>query len=179
MIKRIIGAVLFTLSLSTAQDPILGDLPRVPQRWDEIRQYLALSETQVAALEEVMRNRSQAEQQIHQQIAEKERQMYGLLQQGSNDASTIGRLMVDINNLRRQLPLNGAPYRTQALAALNDPQKAKLAPLVEAVKLQPSAWQAIQLNLIDNPVVPDARILPFPMPLTRSAGAAESAMNAQ
>jgi hypothetical protein len=162
--KRIIAAVLFTLSVSVAQDPAIGVIARVPQPWDQLRQYLVLSEAQVATLEQIMRSRSQAEQQIHLQISEKQRQMYGLLEQGSNDSATIGRLMVEINNLRRQLPLKGDPYRTQALAVLNDAQKAKLGPLTEALRLQSPAWQAIQLNLMDSPSVPDVRILPYPMP---------------
>jgi hypothetical protein len=151
----------------------MGMIARVPQAWDQLRQYLVLSDAQVSTLEQIMRNRSQAEQQIYLQISEKERQMYGLLQQGSNDSATVGRLMVEINNLRRQLPLKGDPYRTQALAVLNDSQKAKLPPLTEALKLQSSAWQAIQLNLMDNPAVPDVRILPYPMPLVGPAAPAE------
>jgi hypothetical protein len=179
MMKRVIATLLFALSTSIAQDPntTTAILPRVPQQWDELRQYLLLSEAQVSTLEQIMRNRSQAEQQIYLQISEKERQMYALLQQGSNDAGAIGRLMVDINNLRRQLPLNGAPYRNEALAALNDAQKAKLGALVDALKLQSPGWQAIQLNLIDNPVVPDVRILPYPMPSMGLASSAEPAIN--
>ena len=177
--KRLITTLLFALSTSVAQDPDATTIapPRVPQHWDELRQYLVLSEAQVSTLEQIMRNRSQAEQQIYLQISEKERQMYALLQQGSNDAGSIGRLMVEINNLRRQLPLNGAPYRTEALAAMNDAQKAKLAALVEALKLQSPAWQAVQLNMMDSPRVPDARILPFPMPSSGLAATAEAAIN--
>ncbi|HYI95507.1 MAG TPA: hypothetical protein VEX68_18340 [Bryobacteraceae bacterium] len=176
--KRVIATVLFAISTSVAQDPgNTAILPRVPQQWDELRQYLVLSEAQVSTLEQIMKNRSQAEQQIYLQISEKERQMYNLLQQGSNDSTTIGRLMVEINNLRRQLPLSGAPYRTQALAAINDAQKAKVGALVEALKLQSPAWQAVQLNLMDSPHVPDARILPYPMPSSGLVSTAEAAIN--
>ena len=163
--RRVIATLLFAMSSTVAQNPDdLSIMPRIPQQWDELRQYLVLSDAQLSTLEQIMRNRSQAEQQIYLQISEKERQMYTLLQQGSNDAGTIGRLMVEINNLRRQLPLSGGTYRTQALAAINDAQKAKVAALVEALKLQSPAWQAVQLNLMDNPHVPDARILPYPIP---------------
>ena len=176
--KRVIATLLFAMSTTVAQNPeSLAILPRVPQQWDELRQYLVLSDAQVSTLEQIMKNRSQAEQQIYLQISEKERQMYGLLQQGSNDAGTIGRLMVEINNLRRQLPLSGGPYRTQALAAINDAQKAKVAALVEALKLQSPAWQAVQLNLMDSPHVPDARILPYPMPSPSLGATAEAGIN--
>ena len=179
MIKRITAAALFFLSVSIAQDAGTTTISRIPQQWDQLQQYLVLSDAQVATLEQIMRNRSQAEQQIYTQISEKERQMHGLLQQGSNDAATIGRLMVEINNLRRQLPIKGDPYRTQALAVINDAQKAKLAPLAEALKLQSSAWQAIQLNLIDSPVIPDIRILPYPLVSAGPAAPAEPAVDAQ
>jgi Spy/CpxP family protein refolding chaperone len=166
---------LAAFSLLIAQDPGIS-LPRPIPAWDEVKQYLVLTDAQMATLEQIRQSRSQAEQAIYQQISAKEREMYGLLQQGSNDSATIGRLMVEINNLRRQLPLNSAPYRTQALAALTDAQKAKLAPLAEALRLQSPAWQAVQLNLVEGPA-PNNRILPYPMPLITEAASPEAAVN--
>lgn len=169
---RLIAAAILSLSTMFAQDNT-GLLPRPQPQWDELRQHLVLSEAQVTTLEQVYRSRQDAEQAIYRQIAEKQNQLNALLQDGSNDAATIGRLMVEINTLRRQLPLDGEPYRTQALAVLNDVQKGKLAPLADALKLQSPAWQAVQLNLIDSPRTPDVRILPIPVSQTVPAGQAE------
>ena len=135
-------------------------MPIFKPQWTELQQYLSLTAAQLSTLESVYNSRMQAEQVVYQQMSEKQRQLNALLEQGSNDVTAIGRLMVDINNLRRQLPLNNGPYRTQALAVLTDAQKAKLPALTDALKLQTPGWQATALNLIDNPISQDPRILP-------------------
>ena len=163
MIKRFIAVAALSLASLAAQEPGTSILPVVPQQWDQLKQYLVLTEAQVSSLEQFRQNRMQQEQTIYRQMSEKQRQMWELLQQGSNDTVTIGRLMVEINNLSRQLPLKGETYRTEVLAILTPAQKTKLPGLSEAMKLQSAAWQAIELNLIDNPNVPDARILPAPL----------------
>ena len=157
---------LLAVSVVAGQDNDVRILP-VPgepgRQWEQVQQYLGLTPAQVDALEKARQARIQEEQSIYQQVAEKQRQMYQLLQEGSNDAATIGRLMVEVNNLNRSIPQKKAPYRAQALAVLTDPQKAKLTTLVDAMKLQTPAWQAVELNMIDNPHVPDVRILPMPL----------------
>src|SRR5918993_3813086 len=148
MTRRILALAVLWLSTLIAQDPAsLIALPVVPNRWDQLKQYLVLTEAQVSTLEQIRQNRQQQEQAIYRQISEKQRQMYELLQQGSNDAGVIGRLMVDINNLGRQVPLKGDTYRAEVLAVLNPAQKAKLPGLSEALRLQAAGWQAIELNM--------------------------------
>ena len=71
--------------------------------------------------------------------------------------------MVESKYLSRQLPLKGDTYRTEVLAVLSPAQKAKLPTLLDALKLQAAAWQATELNMIDNPNVPDIRMLPMPL----------------
>jgi Spy/CpxP family protein refolding chaperone len=163
MIKRFIVVAALSLGSLAAQESGLTIMPVVPQQWDQLKQYLVLTDAQVSSLEQLRQNRMQQEQTIYRQMSEKQRQMWELLQQGSNDAVTIGRLMVEINNLSRQLPLKGETYRAEVLALLTPPQKTKLPGLTDAMKLQSAAWQAIELNLIDNPNVPDVRILPAPL----------------
>lgn len=164
MTRRILAfTVLCLLSLAAQETGSLIAPPVIPNRWDQLKQYLVLTEAQVLSLDQVRQNRMQQEQAIYRQVSEKQREMYGLLQQGSNDAATIGRLMVEINNLNRQLPLKGDTYRTEVLAILTPQQKAKLPALVDAMKLQAAGWQAVELNMIDNPNVPDVRILPAPL----------------
>jgi Spy/CpxP family protein refolding chaperone len=163
MRKRMLALAVLSLSSLVAQEPVNTMLPVIPQQWDQLKQYLVLTDAQVASLGQIRQNRIQQEQAIYSQISEKQRQMYGLLQQGSNDAATIGRLMVESSNLSRQLPLKGDTYRTEVLAVLTPAQKAKLPTLVDALKLQAAAWQATELDMIDNPNVPDIRMLPMPL----------------
>jgi hypothetical protein len=84
------------------------------------------------------------------------------LRDGSTDALTVGRLLVEINGLQRQLPGSGAPYRTRAVAVLSDAQKQKLATLDDVLQLSRAAGEATALNLIESPRYEDPRILPFP-----------------
>ena len=163
MTKRILALAVLSVSSLLAQEPTNMILPVVPQQWDQLKQYLVLTDAQVASLQQIRENRLQQERAIYTQISEKHRQMYALLQQGSNDAATIGRLMVESNNLSRQLPLKGDTYRTEVLAVLTPAQKTKLPTLTEALKLQAAAWQATELNMIDNPNIPDIRMLPAPL----------------
>jgi Spy/CpxP family protein refolding chaperone len=169
MTNRILALAVLSLSSVVGQDqPTNLIMPVVPQQWDQLKQYLVLSDAQVASLQQIRQNRIQQEQAIYTQMNEKQRQIYSLLQQGSNDAATIGRLMVESNNLSRQLPLKGDTYRTEVLAILTPGQKAKLPSLVEAMSLQAAAWQATELNMIDNPNIPDIRTLPVPLDSTSS-----------
>lgn len=159
MTKRILALAVLSFSSLAAQDVGTALMPRpIPDQWDQLKQYLVLTDAQVTTLQQIRQRRGEQQQAVYQQMAEKQRQMYELLQQGSNDAGTIGRLMVDINNLQRQLPLKGD--RNEVLAILTPAQKTKLPALVDAMKLQAAGWQAVELNLVDNPNVPDVRILP-------------------
>jgi hypothetical protein len=100
-------------------------------------------------------------------MGDKQTAINNLIASGSNDALQVGQLTLDINNLRKQLLTSGAPFRDQALAVLTPDQKNKLTGLTNALQLQPAAYQAINLNLIDQLSPP--RVLPLtPIPLEAS-----------
>ncbi|MGH9629894.1 MAG: Spy/CpxP family protein refolding chaperone [Bryobacteraceae bacterium] len=135
----------------------------VPQ-YEELKQHLTLSDAQLQSLRDVQRRRSEAEQAIHTQIREKQTILNELLRTGSTDALRIGQVTVEINNLRKQLPLSGEPYHSQAIGVLNPEQRNQLAPLATALQLQSPAYQAIALSLIEQPQrpgMPMPRILPI------------------
>lgn len=125
-------------------------LPYVP--WEELKAHLSLTDTQIAGLRKVAEASRTAESAIYEQMRERHQQLQQLLSQGTNDSVTVGRLMIEINTLQRQLPLPNTQYRTQALALLTDVQKAKLPALSEALKLSTAAYQAVELNLVERPV---------------------------
>jgi hypothetical protein len=141
--------LLATAALSPAQETGITILPA--PSYTELKQYLGLSDAQTQSLEAILRNRSQAQQSVWTQIAEKNRQMYQLLENGTGSATQIGQLMLDIRNLERQMPTVDAPYRTQAVNVLTADQKTKLAKLDEALKLQGTASQAAMLLLLEYP----------------------------
>ena len=142
--------------------PVTGELV-LP--YNEIKTYLALTDQQLASLQQIQAQRQQADQAIYKQINERQTQLSELLRANSTDALTIGRLMVEINGLRKQIPSNPATYRESALKVLNQAQTAKLQALVEALRLSRPAWEATSLNLIDDPNSGGPRILPVPYPI--------------
>jgi hypothetical protein len=167
-----------------ADVPAPGILPAPYTPHAELKSYLNLSDAQAQALIDANQDRAEAEQAIYKQIWEKERELWGLLETGSTDAGRIGQLMLDVNALRKKLPISGEPYRSQALSVLNPDQKTKLGALESALKLQAPAWQAVNLNLIDSPqgearlpmpVLPGAiRTLPTGVEFNRGMGVVRS-----
>jgi Spy/CpxP family protein refolding chaperone len=145
-IASLIGVFLLGAALLPAQT-----LPVRPG-WEpaQLKAYLNLTESQIGALQQVQRDRMAAEQAIYQQINEKQRALNVLLQSGSQNATQIGQLMIDIAALQKQVPL-GASYRESALAILSADQRAKLPALVLVRQQQSVAWEAVNWNLIDAP----------------------------
>jgi len=146
---------------------IVTPLPPIPAPNTALMQYLGLSDAQIQALQDVQKNRNAANQAIYKQMGDKQTAINSLIASGSNDALQVGQLTLDINNLRKQLLTSGAPFRDQGLAVLTPDQKNKLTGLTNALQLQPAAYQAINLNLIDQLNPP--RVLPLtPIPLEAS-----------
>jgi Spy/CpxP family protein refolding chaperone len=155
--------LLATAALSPAQEPGLTILPA--PSYNDAKQYLGLSDAQTQSLDAILRNRNQAQQSLWQQISEKNRSLYQLLEAGTGSAGQIGQLMIDIKNLEKQMPTLDAPYRTQALNVLTADQKTRLAKLDEALKLQNTASQAAMLLLLEYP-----RYIGLPMPVDAGGG---------
>lgn len=148
----------FAVASFLAIVPLPGQIVQTLQPvYAQLKAYLNLTDTQVQNLLSIQASRNNAQQAIYKQIADKQTQLNTLLSQGTTDALTVGQLEIDINNLRKELPLPNSPYRTQALAVLTPDQVAKLPSLVTALQLQTTAWQANALDLIDAPA-------PSPLP---------------
>ena len=161
--------VLFlTVTSFLAIVPLPGQIVPMPPvqnlqpAYAQLKAYLNLTDTQLQNLLSIQASRNNAQQAVYKQIADKQIQLNTLLSQGTTDAVTVGQLEIDINNLRKQLPLPNSSYRTQALAVLAPDQVAKLPALVNALQLQITASQANTLDLIDAPALNG----PLPLPAT-------------
>lgn len=148
--------------LGAAAQPATSSLVPFQPGFADLKAYLNLTDGQVQAIQSVQKSRMQAEQAIYQEINQKQQQLNSLLQSGSTDAASIGQLMIDIQTLRKKLPLNGEPYRTESLAVLSQDQRNKLPDLVNALRLQAAGWQAVNANLIDAPKPPVLIATPLP-----------------
>jgi hypothetical protein len=147
-----------------------GDVDAAPmifpppvEAFDELKQALTLTDPQVLQLRQIMQERSDATQQIWQQVAAKQNELNDLLRAGSRDVARIGQLSLDIYTLSNQPPPSNDPWRLKALAVLTPDQKLKLAPLDQAMKLNTPAYQAVTLNLIDPPPPGRPQILNLPV----------------
>jgi hypothetical protein len=154
-----ICSVLFlTPALLSAQDKGTGT--SVPA-YTELKQYLSLTDAQLQTLQTILDNRSQAVQNIYTQISQKNETLSQLLNSDSGTVAQLGQLLLDIRSLQKRLPLNDAPYKTQAVSVLTADQKTKLPKLAEALQLQTTAGQAGMLLLIETPVTGPPGILPI------------------
>lgn len=154
--RSLFSALLVMASTVTAlpgqNEPTILPFPLPnPRMYQEIRQFLSLTDPQLERLQAIQRERQEAESRAWRQVAEKRQELERLLQSGSRDANRIGQLTIEIHQLERQQPQNAGPYRTQALAVLNEVQRRRLTELEAALRLQQPGWQAVSLNLLDGP----------------------------
>jgi hypothetical protein len=70
---------------------------------------------------------------------------------GTTDAAAVGRLMLEMAALRKQVEQTQSAVRTQVLAQLTPVQTGKLKTLEEAAKLQPAIHGAAALGLLAPP----------------------------
>jgi Spy/CpxP family protein refolding chaperone len=119
-----------------------------------LQSFLGLTGQQMTQLRQLQQQRVQAERPVMQQINTKQQELNQLLATSGADPAAVGRLVIDIANLRQSLPQAGQGLQEQALAVLTPDQKAKLAQLQDAQKLMPAINQAAALGLIERPAPP-------------------------
>ena len=152
----LLGTALVQAQIIPADLPGAVTLPApLPMlQFGQLKTYLNLSDAQLQALIDILNSRNTAQQDIYKQISDKQSKLNALLQAGTSDAMLVGQLTLDINSLRKQLPIPTTTYRAAALKVLTADQAAKLPALAAALQLQQPAWQAITLDLIDAPASP-------------------------
>jgi Spy/CpxP family protein refolding chaperone len=149
------AAILFAVSMGAFAQPPGGftGIPMLPgpaMNYQALKQALGLTDAQTQQLQDLQKNRQAKTQAIYQQISDKQKQLNDALASASPDAAAIGQLEIDMGNLRKQIGA-GQSVRDEALALLNDAQRAKLTDLQNALQLQRAANEAIGLGLISPP----------------------------
>lgn len=117
---------------------------------DAVKSYLALTDDQVAQLQELQKEEATAEQPQREQMMAKQESLRKLMEEGSTDATGLAALQAEIKSLQAQLTESRAKYREQAKAVLTGSQVTKLTALEEAAKLMPAITQAGGLNLLEQ-----------------------------
>ncbi|MBL8222055.1 MAG: periplasmic heavy metal sensor [Bryobacterales bacterium] len=141
-----IFAVAVTL---TAQNPPRP--PGPPPSLDAIGEYLALSDSQASQLKQMMRSRAEGNRARFQEMNAKRRQVDEMLRQGTSDAASLGRLMLEVESYRKQVRTADEGFFTEAASVLNETQRAKLKALEDAARLLPAVHEARALGLLKGP----------------------------
>jgi hypothetical protein len=154
MHRKFLAAMFALSSALFAQGPQPPQQPQQPQGpppTAEVKAFLQLSDPQIQQLRDLTDSMAGANRTRNQEIAQKQQQLNDLLQQGSTDANALGRLLIDIQTLRKQVGATAENFRTQAVALLTDAQKTRLKQLEDSAKLAPAVQQAVSLNLLAPP----------------------------
>ncbi|MBI1896781.1 MAG: hypothetical protein HYZ57_13460 [Acidobacteria bacterium] len=128
---------------------------------NDLKAALGLSDQQVEGLIGLQRERQQANRSAFLQIAERQNTLSQLLSP-SADPAALGRVLIDMENLKLQVRQNDERYEQLSRDVLTADQKTKLKTLEDALKLQPAIGQAVALQLIEPPRRGDAPGGPMP-----------------
>jgi len=116
-----------------------------------VQSYLNLTDAQITSLQQLRQSEMAALKPIFQQIGPLRHSLRTEEQSSSADATTVGKLVLSIQNLEQQAAPIRASYQQQALAVLTAPQKTQLAALQSAAALMPAIHEATELNLLTPP----------------------------
>lgn len=136
-------------------DPSGPTGPPLPPSHDQLKQALGLSDDQVTQLVDLRKQEREALRPVFAQMRDKRKAVQDAMQAGGTDAAALGNLLIEMQNLRKQVRDSNLQYRDKALGVLNADQKAKLKALEEAEKLAPAIRQGVGLNLLAPPERPE------------------------
>lgn len=155
--------ILFAVSVSAfAQFPGIGapGFMQPSANYQALKQALGLTDAQTQQLQEIQKKRQETTQAVYRQISDKQKQLNDALASPNPSPASLGQLEIDMANLRKQIGA-GPSIRDEAMAILNDAQKAKLVELQNALQLQRAVNEAVGLGLVilPQPVVTPVRAL--------------------
>src|SRR5512136_395719 len=125
------------------------DRPAQTSRFDELKTYLNLTDSQIQSIQQAQQKAMESQRSVLEQIQSKQQTLHDLLDRGTSDAAAVGKLMLDIRALQKQIEQARTATRTQLLGFLTAEQKTKLAALEQAAKLWPLIQQGAMLGLLE------------------------------
>ena len=115
---------------------------------ESLQDYLSLTDEQVRQLGDLRRDQFERMRPAMEQLGAKQRELDQALEASSPDP-VLGRLTIEMQQLRQSMPGSRASLHEQALAILSGDQSEKIAKLSEALQLHATATEAVSLNLLD------------------------------
>jgi len=151
---RLTIALLISATGLFAQMQMPGGMPggRAYQpTYDDVKATLGLTDEQLTQLKQFQQDKMAATQAFYSKMSEKQKELNALMENNSTDAEHVGKLMLELQQLRKQPAPGGSDIHEKAVGILKPEQKEKLAKLEEALKLRSAAEQATQLALLTPP----------------------------
>ena len=145
----ILAACLFLLSASGSAQQ--SPPPNPPRPGDAIKNILDLSDQQFQQLTDLRNTFMQRMRDFGPQLRTLEQRKQELLQSASPDATALGNLLIQEQNLHKQMQDATKAYHDAALALLTSAQKQKATQIQEAVRLAPQAGPLAAFGLIEGP----------------------------
>ncbi|MBK5294612.1 MAG: periplasmic heavy metal sensor [Acidobacteriia bacterium] len=149
----IVAGIATCFAQGPGMPPPGGVGPRTPN-FDSLKTYLSLSDTQVEGLRQIQTQQQSTMQSLRQEMATKQKALQDQLKAGSTDAAAVGRLVLDLEALRKKAQDAGKGLTTQATNILTPDQKTKLTALDEAANLRDEIRQATALHLLVPAEIP-------------------------
>lgn len=117
-----------------------------------VKSALGLSDQQVQQLVQLRKDEQQALQPTREKMREKRQALMTERQAANPNPTAIGQLVIDIQGLQKQIQTANQASHVQALAVLDDAQKAKLKELDQTARTERAAIRGAEmLNLLLMP----------------------------
>jgi len=140
-----------------------------PADFSALKSFLNLTDAQIRqmqqAREKAATDAAEKEKTVRPQIEEKHRALADLMEKDSADATAVGKTMLDIRGLERQIKSAHEAVRTAGINVMNPEQKAKFKAIQDAANLPAATRQAQRLGLVPGPPQgqgPDQNMRPRP-----------------
>ena len=148
MLKKLIIPIL-AIATAVAQPP--GRHHGARGGVDALKTYLSLTDAQVTQIRDAVKAGHETNKPVAEQMRTKARALRDTMQAGSNDANAVGKQMIELRELRKQMQANRAKVSEQAVSFLSAEQKAKLQTLKDSAELRREARAAMALGLLPPP----------------------------
>jgi Spy/CpxP family protein refolding chaperone len=139
----------------TPQRPAAGQGAQAGKGKEALTTVLGLSDSQIEQLTALRKEERQALQPARQEMQQAQKALRDAMAAGTSDPAAIGKLTMQLRDLRQQALQANQTYRDRALGLLTEEQKTKVQNLQTAMqrlqRMRPAIAAATQLNLLEPP----------------------------
>jgi hypothetical protein len=126
-----------------------------PADFSALKSFLNLTDAQIRQMQQAREKASQdaaeKEKTVRPQIEEKHRALADLMEKDTADATAVGKTMLDIRGLERQIRSAHEAVRTAGINVMNPEQKARFKAIQDAANLPAATREAQRLGLVPGP----------------------------